>query len=270
MSKINSSTPTILKKIISRKVDEIKLAKAKINLDTIKSLAINSEPTRGFVNSIKNTLTNNRPSVIAEIKKASPSKGILRTNFNSSEIAKSYFQAGASCLSVLTDVDFFQGHSDYLQQARNSCPLPILRKDFMIDEYQIYESKAMNADCILLIAAVLNTNQMQDLSSLAQDLNMDVLVEVHNQSELESALTLNLSMLGINNRDLHTFDTNIQTSIDLSKKLDENIIVVSESGISNPADIKLMQSNNINTFLVGEAFMKAENPGAELKNMFNL
>jgi len=263
-----NNTPDILKKIIQRKHEEIELARDKIPLDEIKQLSGAASPVRGFVESLNRNIADGKAAVIAEIKKASPSKGILRENFDPAGIAKSYQQGGASCLSVLTDVDFFQGATEYLVQARNSCSLPVLRKDFMVDPYQVYEARAMGADCILLIVACLNDTQMQTLSELAQSLNMDVLVEVHDAEELQRALKLPLPMVGINNRNLRTFDTSLQTTLDLLEQISDERLVVTESGILQPADVKLMRDHNVNAFLVGEAFMRSDDPGARLSELF--
>ena len=262
------STPTILKKIIARKWQEIEQRQRAVSLADYKAQAFDLDVTRGFVQSIKNKLTQNLPAIIAEIKKASPSKGVIREDFIPQEIAESYEAAGAACLSVLTDHDFFQGHEDYLQQARSASSLPIIRKDFMVDPYQIYESRALNADCILLIAACLTKDQMQELAGIAEEVGLDVLVEVHNETELEQALTLNTKLLGINNRDLHSFEVSLNNTFDLLNKIPDNRIVVTESGIHTQEDVQAMQSHKVNAFLVGEAFMRAEDPGVELKRLF--
>jgi len=262
------STPTILKKIIARKWQEIEKRKRAVSLADCKAQAFDLDVTRGFVQSIENKLTQNLPAIIAEIKKASPSKGVIRENFIPQEIAESYEVAGAACLSVLTDHDFFQGHEDYLQQARSASSLPIIRKDFMVDPYQIYESRVLNADCVLLIAACLTKDQMQELAGISEELGLDVLVEVHNEAELEQALTLNTKLLGINNRDLHSFEVSLNNTFDLLSKIPDNRIVVTESGIHTQEDVQAMQSHKVNAFLVGEAFMRAEDPGVELKRLF--
>lgn len=264
-----SNTPDILKKIVKRKFEEVSEHSQKITLEQLKKQVTQIPPARGFVASIENKIKQHKPAVIAEIKKASPSKGILRPNFIPAEIAKSYEAAGAACLSVLTDVDFFQGADDYLKQARAACNLPVIRKDFIIDPYQVYEAKVMGADCILLIAAVLTDEQMAHLSQLAHDLGIDVLIEVHDNSELERTLPLNTRLLGINNRNLRTFDVSLQTTIELLDLIPDDRIVVTESGIHTRKDVELMQSHKVNAFLVGEAFMKAESPGAQLQAIFN-
>jgi len=262
------STPTILKKIIARKWQEIKLRNRELSLANCKAQAFDLDVARGFVKSVENKLSQNLPAIIAEIKKASPSKGVIRENFIPQEIAESYESAGAACLSVLTDHDFFQGHEDYLQQARIASSLPIIRKDFMVDPYQIYESRVLNADCVLLIAACLTKDQMQELAGIAEEVGLDVLVEVHNEAELHQALTLNTRLLGINNRDLHSFEVSLNNTFDLLELIPDNRIVVTESGIHSQADVQAMQEHHVNAFLVGEAFMRAEDPGTELKQLF--
>jgi indole-3-glycerol phosphate synthase len=206
--------------------------------------------------------------VIAEAKKASPSKGVIRQDFKPAQIAQSYAQGGAACMSVLTDADFFQGHEDYLQQARAACNLPVIRKDFIIDAYQVYEARAIGADCILLIVACLQDEQMQQLAQLAQDLGMDVLVESHDAQELVRALKLSTPLIGVNNRNLHTFDLTLQTTFDLLALIPEDRMVITESGINTPADVALMQEHKVNAFLVGESFMRADDPGAKLAELF--
>jgi indole-3-glycerol phosphate synthase len=206
--------------------------------------------------------------VIAEAKKASPSKGVIREDFNPAQIAASYQAGGAACMSVLTDADFFQGHEDYLRQARAACNLPVIRKDFIVDPYQVYEARAIGADCILLIVACLEDQQMQDLAQLAEGLGMDVLVESHDAEELVRALKLSTPLVGINNRNLHTFDLTLQTTFDLLALMPEDRIVITESGIHTPADVVLMQNQNVNAFLVGESFMRASDPGAKLAELF--
>jgi len=265
---MTNKTPDILKKIILRKQEELSEAIQKISVDEIIEKAKEASPVRGFVKSIQNKIMNGKAAVIAEIKKASPSKGVLREHFDPAGIAASYEKGGACCLSVLTDVDFFQGSIDYLKQARASCSLPVLRKDFMIDPYQVYEARAMGADCILLIVACLEDGQMHQLSDLAQKLGMDVLVEVHDAEELERALKMSLPMIGINNRNLRTFETSLQTTLDLKQQIKDGRIIVTESGILSPEDVRLMLDNNVNAFLVGEAFMRADEPGERLANLF--
>lgn len=262
------NTPDILNKIISRKQEEIFNARKKVSLKEIRQQVEYALPVRGFVSSIKDKIKSGDPAVIAEIKKASPSKGVLRENFIPAEIAAGYQQGGACCLSVLTDADYFQGSAEYLKQARSGCQLPVLRKDFMIDPYQVYEARAMSADCILLIVACLGDAQMNELSDLARELGMDVLVEVHDAEELERAMALPLPMVGINNRNLHTFETTLQTTLELLNKITDERIVVTESGILQTEDVKLMRDNNVNAFLVGEAFMRADDPGERLAELF--
>lgn len=263
-----TDTPDILKKIIQRKEQEISVRKQLKSLDALIVEAKNASPVRGFVNSMKRRIAANEPAVIAEIKKASPSKGVMRENFKPAEIAQSYQQGGASCLSVLTDIDFFQGSDEYLQQARAACNLPVIRKDFIIDPYQVYEARAIGADCILLIVAVLSDGQMADLYALARELGMDVLIEVHDETELLRSLPLNADLVGINNRNLRTFETSLDTTLDLLAQIPDERIVVTESGIHTIEHVKLMRDHQVNAFLVGEAFMRAEEPGAELNELF--
>ena len=266
---MNQDTPDILKKILHRKQEEIKERSAKITIQQLQELAEQADPPRGFVESISRKIAAGDAAVIAEVKKASPSKGLLRENFVPAEIAKSYAEHGAACLSVLTDHDFFLGHEAFLKQARDACDLPVIRKDFIIDPYQVFEARAISADCILLIVAALNDNQLEQLSQLAIQLGMDVLVEVHDLDELERALVLNLPLIGINNRDLRTFETSLDTTLSLLERIPEGHIVITESGIHTREDVKRMRENHVNGFLVGEAFMRAENPGLELGNLFN-
>ncbi len=263
-----TDTPDILKKIIRRKEQEILERKAETSLDALINQSKTASPPRGFVDAMKKRIASGEPAVIAEIKKASPSKGIMREIFVPADIAKSYQAGGASCLSVLTDVDFFQGADDYLKQARAACDLPVIRKDFMIDSYQVYEARAMGADCILLIVAVLTDEQMHTLYTLARELGMDVLIEVHDAKELQRALPLEAELVGINNRNLRTFKTSLSTTIDLLTQIPDDRIVVTESGIHSHKDVKLMRDHQVNAFLVGEAFMRADDPGAELKTLF--
>jgi len=262
------NTPDILKKIIQRKQQEIAEARSLVSDQQIIELAQTAPPVRGFVESMKKRISAGEPAVIAEIKKASPSKGVLREDFDPAAIAASYESGGACCLSVLTDVDFFQGSTAYLKQARQHCQLPVLRKDFMIDVYQVYEARTMGADCILLIVACLEDEQMQQLSDLAQELDMDVLVEVHDADELQRALKLSLPMVGINNRNLRTFETSLQTTLDLIRQIPDQRIVVTESGILHTADVALMREHHVNAFLVGEAFMRSDDPGQRLSELF--
>lgn len=263
------NTPTILKKIIDRKHEEVRERLQKVSLATQQQRAKAQPPTRGFVAAIERKLKAGDAAVIAEIKKASPSKGVIREKFYPEEIARSYEKGGAACLSVLTDVDFFQGHDDFLQQARNATKLPALRKDFTIDPYQIWEARALGADCILLIVAALEETQLRELNACAIEAGLDVLVEVHNADELQQALQLDNKLIGINNRDLHTFNTTLNTTYELLATIPDNRIVVTESGIHSIDDVKAMRGHGVNAFLVGETFMRAEDPGLQLLEMFN-
>ena len=260
--------PTVLKKIIDRKHEEIQERSQKQSLEHLKSLVSDREIGRGFVHAIEDKLKAGAPAIIAEIKKASPSKGVIRPNFDPKANAQSYEKAGAACISVLTDVDFFQGADQYLQSVREVSSLPVIRKDFLVDEYQVYEAKAIGADCILLIVAALSPDKLQDLNQLAHELGMDVLVEVHDQKELDIALALPNRLIGINNRNLHTFDVSLKTTLDLLPNIDGDRIVVTESGILSREDVTLMQTNQVNGFLVGESFMRAEDPGSKLSELF--
>ncbi len=263
-------TPDILLKILKRKHEEVDALCAKRPLDNIIEAIQDMADTRGFVCAIENKINNGQSAVIAEIKKASPSKGLIRENFVPAEIARSYEQGGAACLSVLTDIDFFQGSDGYLQEARNACQLPVLRKDFVIDPYQIYEARLIGADAILLIVACLTDTQLSEFSALAHELGLDVLVEVHDQQELERALKLPTRLMGINNRNLRTFETTLNTTINLLGLIPEERIVVTESAIHLPEDVTLMRKHGVNAFLVGESFMRAEQPGEKLAELFNL
>ncbi|WP_294948796.1 indole-3-glycerol phosphate synthase TrpC [Sulfurivirga sp.] len=263
-------TPTILKKIIVRKREEVAEAQARTPLAELEARAAAAPVVRDFVGSLRGRLVAGQSAVIAEVKKASPSKGVLREDFNPAAIARSYASHGAACLSVLTDRDFFQGAPAYLQQARASSGLPVLRKDFIIDPYQVVEARAMGADCILLIAACLSDSQMDELAAAARELGMAVLVEVHNRDELERTLALKtpLEMVGINNRDLHTFEVSLETTLDLLPHIPGDRLVVTESGILAPEDVALMREHGVNAFLVGEAFMRADEPGEKLAQLF--
>jgi indole-3-glycerol phosphate synthase len=263
-----TDTPDILRKILDRKLAEIAERSAALPLTAIMDKAAAAGPVRGFVAAIRERIESGQPAVIAEIKKASPSKGVMRPDFRPADIAVSYAAAQATCLSVLTDVDFFQGSDAYLQQARAACALPVLRKDFVVDPYQVYEARAIGADCILLIVAALNDAQLGKLSALAQELGLDVLVEVHDRKELERALALRLPLVGINNRDLRTFATSLDTTLDLLEMIPTDRTVVTESGIHTPADVARMREHGVNAFLVGEAFMVAPDPGARLAELF--
>jgi len=257
----------ILNKILATKLSEIAEAKKSLSTDQLKKKILELDKPRGFVKALREKHAKAEAGVIAEIKKASPSKGIIRENFDPVLIAQSYENGGAACLSVLTDRDYFQGHPDFIEQVKSSSKLPVLRKDFIIDPYQIYESRALGADCILLIVAALDLKEMKELEGIANDLGMAVLVESHNQQELDAALELTTPLIGINNRDLKTFDVSLKTSIDLVKSIKDRI-PITESGIFNHEDIKLMNENDINTFLVGEAFMRKNDPGEALKELF--
>jgi len=263
------SIPTILEKILTRKAEEVAARRAIVSLAEIEQQARSADPVRGFAEALRAQVKRKQPAVIAEIKKASPSKGVLREEFVPGEIAKSYQSGGATCLSVLTDIDFFQGADRYLQQAREACTLPVIRKDFMIDPYQIVEARALGADCVLLIVSALADEQMAELAATAKTVGLDVLVEVHDGDELERALkTLDTPLIGINNRNLHTFELNLETTLDLLPRIPRDRLVVTESGILNRADVELMEISDVYAFLVGEAFMRADNPGAELERLF--
>ena len=258
----------ILDKIVAVKHQEVAAARKRLSLETVRADAESRVLTRDFVGALKAKIAAGKPAVIAEIKKASPSKGVLREDFIPADIAQSYAECGAACLSVLTDVQFFQGQVDYLKQARASCQLPVLRKDFMVDPYQIYESRAMGADCILLIAACLDDAQMKDLEAIARSLDMAVLVEVHDGAELERALKLKTELVGINNRNLKTFEVSLDTTLALKAKVPAERILVTESGILTRDDVLRMGAAGVNAFLVGEAFMRAPEPGEALAALF--
>lgn len=262
----------ILNKILDIKADEVAAAKKYRDLASLRrEVEANSEARanlRGFEASLRKNIAAGRAGVIAEVKKASPSKGILRADFRPAEIAVSYADNGASCLSVLTDVQFFQGAPEYMQQARAACAIPVLRKDFMIDMYQVYEARSWGADCILLIVAALDHGLMAELEACAHELGMGVLVEVHDGVELDAALKLQTAMVGINNRNLRTFETSLQTTIDLLPRIPTEKLVVTESGILASDDVKRMRDANVHAFLVGEAFMRAADPGVELNRLF--
>ncbi len=265
-----TDTPDILKKILDKKAEEVARRRLGMTIANLEEIAQGVEGPRGFYNALQSKVLAKKPAIIAEIKKASPSKGVIREDFNPIAIGQDYAMNGATCLSVLTDKDFFQGSEVYLQMVRERCPLPVLRKDFMIDPYQIYEARALGADCILLIAAALADGQMHELSDTATKLGMDVLVEVHNAEELQRALTLDTKLIGINNRNLRTFDTSLQTTLDLKADVPQDRLIITESGIHGPEDVQLMLDNGIYTFLVGEAFMRAESPGQKMKELFAL
>ncbi|WP_439887342.1 indole-3-glycerol phosphate synthase TrpC [Pseudomonas sp. MBLB4123] len=263
------SIPTVLEKILARKVEEVAARRAVVGLAELEREARGADAPRGFARALLEQAGRKQPAVIAEIKKASPSKGVLREHFVPAEIARSYQAGGATCLSVLTDVDFFQGADRYLQEARGACALPVIRKDFMIDPYQIVEARALGADCVLLIVSALADAQMAELAATAKAFDLDVLVEVHDGDELERALkTLDTPLVGINNRNLHSFEVSLETTLDLLPRIPRDRLVVTESGILNRADVELMAINQVHAFLVGEAFMRAESPGAELERLF--
>lgn len=262
------SVPTILQNIIARKYEEVAERRARVSLDELQRLAAGADAPRGFAAALQQRAARREPAVIAEIKKASPSKGVLREHFVPAEIAASYEKGGAACLSVLTDRDFFQGHEDYLREARAACRLPVIRKDFLVDPYQVVEARAIGADCILLIAASLDDGQMHELATCAAEQQLDVLVEVHDGLELERALRLDTPLIGINNRNLHSFEVSLETTLELIPQVPADRLLVTESGILNRADVELMLAHDIYAFLVGEAFMRAADPGAELKRLF--
>ena len=258
----------ILNKILARKAEEIRVRAEAVSLATLKEQCELQSATRGFIAALHRKIDAGTAAVIAEIKKASPSKGVIRENFIPAEIAKSYESGGAACLSVLTDIDFFQGSDAYLQEARAACALPVLRKDFTIDAYQVYEARALGADCILLIVAALGDAQMVDLNNLAMDLGMDVLVEVHDVEELERALQIDAQLIGINNRNLRTFEVSLDTTIAMKDMVPKDRLLVTESGILVRDDVQLMRQHDVNAFLIGETFMRAENPGEALARLF--
>lgn len=260
----------ILNKIIAVKREEIEEAINRKPLPAMRKDAESRVNTRDFVGALRAKIAAGQPAVIAEIKKASPSKGVLREDFIPADIAQAYAESGAACLSVLTDKQFFQGSIDYLKQARASCDLPVLRKDFIIDAYQVYESRVMGADCILLIAACLDDAQMKSLEALAMSLDMAVLVEVHDEAELDRALKLKTPLIGINNRNLNTFEVSLDTTLKLMGKVPADRLLVTESGITTPEDVQRLRDAKVNAFLVGEAFMRADDPGEALQQLFGL
>lgn len=260
----------ILNRIVATKREEIALALKKTPLAVMREDAESRLLTRDFEGALRAKIAAGLPAVIAEVKKASPSKGVIRENFIPADIAQSYAEYGAACLSVLTDRQYFQGSSDYLKQARASCDLPVLRKDFMVDPYQVYEARAMGADCILLIAACLEDAQMAELEAIAHGLNMAVLVEVHDRAELQRALKLKTPLVGINNRDLRTFEVSLDTTLGMLADVPADRLLVTESGILSGDDVRKMREHGVNAFLVGEAFMRAKEPGAALAELFGL
>lgn len=265
---MTNNTPDILKTILAKKSEEVARRKSNTPISLLQEIAAGVQGPRGFYQALRSKADQQKPAIIAEIKKASPSQGVIREDFKPVEIAVDYAFNGATCLSVLTDKEFFQGSEANLQMVREKCPLPAIRKDFMIDPYQIHESRALGADCVLLIVAALDDAMLQDLADTATGLGMDVLVEVHDAAELERALRLNTNMIGINNRNLRTFEVSLQTTLDLKVTIPADKLVVTESGIHTPADVKLMQDNGIYTFLVGEAFMRAPSPGQKMRELF--
>ncbi len=265
---MEASRPDILDRILQRKIEEIGACKQQTPLARLRQRLETAPAPRGFIQSLRDKQSLALSAVIAEIKKASPSKGVIREDFDPVRIAQSYADGGAACLSVLTDQDFFQGHDDYLVAARNACILPVIRKDFIVDPYQVYESRALGADCILLIVAALEDDKLKELYDLSSEIGMDTLVEVHNQNELDRAMRLDLDILGINNRDLHSFETSLSTTLDLLYQLPDSCLVVTESGIHSRENVQLMRDHGVNSFLVGEAFMRADDPGAELQRLF--
>ena len=259
----------ILKKILARKAEELGERRARVPLAELRAGAADAPPARGFARALEAKIAAGDAGVIAEVKKASPSQGVIRADFRPADIARSYATAGAACLSVLTDVDFFQGADAYLQAARAACTLPVLRKDFTIDAYQVHEARALGADCILLIVAALDDAQLADLSALAHELGLDVLVEAHDAGELERALQTPARLIGINNRDLRTFKTSLDTTLNLRARVPAGRLLITESGIHTRADVTRMRDAGVNGFLVGEACMRAPDPGAELKRLFS-
>ncbi len=260
----------VLRRILEVKRQEVVTAKLRVPPDEMRARATAAPAARDFVGAMRAKVADGKPAVIAEIKKASPSKGLLRPQFDPQTIAKSYAKAGAACMSVLTDKEFFQGSSEHLIAARNACGLPALRKDFCVDPYQVFESRAMGADCILLIAACLEVHEMQALEAIARDLGMAVLVEVHDAAELGAALRLSTPLVGINNRNLRTFETKLETTLDLRAQVPADRLLVTESGISTRADVDHLWTGGVQAFLVGEAFMRATDPGMALREIFSL
>jgi indole-3-glycerol phosphate synthase len=270
----------ILQKILATKALEVQQAQAQMSQAAIEQalrvISVDQHPgiqsqdhaPRGFERALRTKIAANQPAVIAEIKKASPSKGVMRENFNPAEIAGQYARAGAACLSVLTDRDYFQGHADFLKASRRACALPVLRKDFMVDAYQVYEARYWGADAILLIVAALSDAQLAELETVALQLGMDVLVEIHDGDELDRALKLKSPLLGINNRNLRTFETSLQTTLDLLPRVPSDRLLITESGILSPSDVTLMREHGVHGFLVGEAFMRQPNPGQALQSLF--
>ena len=260
----------ILNRILARKAEEVAERRARLPETELAARIAELPGTRGFAAAIEAKIDAGLPAVIAEVKKASPSKGLIRTDFDPAAIARSYAAAGAACLSVLTDSDFFQGSEAFLQQAREACSLPVLRKDFIIDAYQVYEARAIGADCVLLIVSALDDDMLLQLSLLAAELDLDVLCEVHDEEELERAMALPVPLIGVNNRNLRNFETSLETSLALQERVEYDRVLVAESGIHTPEDVARLREGGIQAFLVGEAFMRAEDPGAELRRLFSL
>ena len=258
----------ILNTILARKADEVAARRATVPLADLRARLADAPPLRGFARALHESIANGEPAVIAEVKKASPSKGVIRPDFRPADIAVSYEFGGASCLSVLTDVDFFQGSDAYLQQAREACTLPVLRKDFVVDPYQIVEARVLGADCILLIVSALDDYQLASLANTALELGLDVLVEVHDVDELERALQVPVPLVGINNRSLRTFEVSLDNTLAMKDMVPADRLLVTESGITGPADVARMRAANVNAFLVGEAFMRFDEPGAGLRELF--
>ncbi|SMB21227.1 Indole-3-glycerol phosphate synthase [Sterolibacterium denitrificans] len=266
----SSSTPDILQKILAVKHEEVAAAQAIAPLAAVQAAAARQASPRDFVAALRKRIVVRQPAIIAEIKKASPSKGVIRADFDPAAIAADYARGGAACLSVLTDRRFFQGAPEYLRQARAACELPVLRKDFLVDPYQVYEARAMGADAILLIVAALELAQMQEMEAIADSLGMAVLVEAHDAEETALALRLRTPLIGINNRDLRSFEVSLDTTLQQIERIPQDRIIVTESGILTPADVALMRSHQVHAFLVGEAFMRAPSPGDELARLFGL
>lgn len=258
----------ILNTILARKAEEVAARRAAVPLAQLQARLADAPPLRGFARALHESIANGEPAVIAEVKKASPSKGVIRADFRPAEIAMSYEMGGASCLSVLTDVDFFQGSDAYLQQARQACSLPVLRKDFVIDPYQIVEARVLGADCILLIVSALDDQQLASLANTALELGLDVLVEVHDVDELERALQVPVPLIGINNRNLRTFEVSLENTLGMKHMVPADRLLVTESGITGPADVARMRGEGVNAFLVGEAFMRFDEPGVGLRELF--
>jgi len=259
---------SVLDEIIAHKATEVAEAKAERSFAELEAMLPGADPVRGFVDALKRRIAERQPAVIAEIKKASPSKGLIREDFDPATHAADYAAHGATCLSILTDVKYFRGANLYLQQGRAACKLPVIRKDFMIDPYQIAESRVLGADCVLLIVAALQHSQLKELAAYAKAISIDILVEVHNREELEVALELDTELIGVNNRNLHTFETSLETTLELAKIAPADKLIITESGIHTAEDVQLMMDNNIFGFLVGESFMRAPEPGAKLEELF--